>query len=881
MLLTKRAAIVTIIGLYASTQLLLGQTTNRSATDPSPIPAPDQDSDRDGLLDDVDPDPLIASYSALKWDVTSVRLDYDVRQPVRASSGGSREQAPMELSKGSFSWLLGADGRIEGGVRAKASPSADPLELFGVERTAVDINTRIAGSASVRSQRERMTDEMAQSAMKTFLAITDETAMGNFQLSFSVNIRSPSGIPLSVRLASIPVLISGRQVANADPSDVSSPDSVIEIPADRSEGILVSFRAEIKNMKAVDLVRCLRNGDSPTLDLEHSRITIKAKNDPSEADLVSKINPIALDDCLLTVRTQGGSVAWRIAPTFGLKPVTLRQAMTAINNMLRREAQVDQDFFRFGITGRLRNIAGFAGTGTWLRVAGQDAAPVGVESIDTAIPKGIQFSLLEANMLADSAQEVMKAQGLDAERRAIEGMRIDLSLWKAAAEANWPEGIYLLGKCHEHGVEVPKDANKAFILYRKAADSDWTSALVAVAECYRGGRGVAKDDAEAVKWYRKAAEQGLAHAQNILGLCYSDGVGVPKDDVEAFKWFRKAAEQGDPAGQNRLGFCYANGQGVLGDEAEAVRWFRKAADQGYPKAQDNLGFCYGRGFGVSKDEAEAVKWFRRAAEQGLERSQNALGLCYSAGFGVSKDEAEAVMWFRGAAEQGHAAGQNNLGSCYANGLGVSKDDVEAVKWFRKAAEQGDAAGQNNLGLCYSNGRGVTKNDVEAVKWYRRAAEQGHAAAQNNLGFYYQHGLGVSKDEAEAVNWFRKAAAQGDAAGRNNLGCCYANGLGVSKDDVEAVKWYSRAADQGDAAGQYNLGSSYYRGRGVGKDDAEAVKWFRKAAEQGYASAQYELGYCYHNGRGVSKDDAEAVKWFRKAAEQGYERAKDALNRLGT
>ena len=114
LLLTKRTAVATIIGLYASTQLLLGQTPNRAAPEPSPTPAPNQDSDRDGLLDDVDPDPLIASYSALKWDVTSVRLDYEVSQPNRTSSGGSGEQAPVE-SKGSFSWLLGADGRIEGG----------------------------------------------------------------------------------------------------------------------------------------------------------------------------------------------------------------------------------------------------------------------------------------------------------------------------------------------------------------------------------------------------------------------------------------------------------------------------------------------------------------------------------------------------------------------------------------------------------------------------------------------------------------------------------------------------------------------------------------------------------------------------------------------
>ena len=128
-----------------------------------------------------------------------------------------------------------------------------------------------------------------------------------------------------------------------------------------------------------------------------------------------------------------------------------------------------------------------------------------------------------------------------------------LAQWKQAADFGWPEGQYLLARCHQLGL------------------------------------GVTEDKAEAVKWYRGAVEQGFALAQYNLGVCYANGEGVTEDRAEAVTWFRRAAEQGLQIAQYALGICYDDGFGVGLDKATAIYWFKKAAQGGHEGAKEQLG----------------------------------------------------------------------------------------------------------------------------------------------------------------------------------------------------------------------------------------------------------------------------------------------------
>ncbi len=851
--------------LLAPDPAAVAQTNGAAAAQNSPILLANQDADFDGIPDNIDPDPLIASYTALKWEVTDVSLDYDIKHQVTITGKDGRNQSSSESSRGSFSWAVGGDGRVEANVRGSLNVSLNPLKMFS--GTGLESSLGFSGSAFVRSGKSRMDDSTSESSRQKFLSIEDQSAMGDLHLGFSVNVRSLSNVPLLMRVGPLPVLVGGQHLMDATLAG-GDHGALVEIPADRPDGVLVRFRAEVNNTRAYQLLHSLRNGLSPTIDLARSTITIKARNDASEVDLVSKLRRIESGDCLLTVRTPYGSVSWRVARTQGLRPVTLRQAMLAVNALTRRESGQSRDYFDLG-TGGLKAVGGFENQGLW--VLGSEGTPsLDAERLNAPLPLNCEVVLVDRDFIAADADMVVKATGQKGQEKVLNLMEENYSQWQAGAKAGWPKALWLMGKCTEYGVRGPKDETKAFQFYEKAASNngEWSYAFVELGICYLVGTGVSKNNLDGLKWIKKGVGKGDQAADVILGGLYLAGIGVSKDEAEAVKWFKKSAEKGCREGATFLGCCYRDGRGVPKDDVEAVKWFRKAAEQGYPDAETYLGCCYRDGTGVIKNEIEAVKWFKKAALKGDDTAETCLGSCYSKGVGVSKDETEAVKWFRKAADQGNDEAEVCLGICYRDGIGVLKDETEAVKWFRSAADEGNDEAETQLGLCYLTGVGVLNNAPEAVGWFRRAAEKGNAEAGTCLGFCYRDGVGVSKDATEAVRWFRQAADQGNDEAVTRLGSCYRDGVGVSKDTTEAVKYYRKAAGNGYATAEYELGRCYFFGRGVTVDDNEAVRWFRKGAENGDANAEKSLGVCYQEGRGVPKDEVEGVSWFRRAAMKG-------------
>jgi len=206
----------------------------------------------------------------------------------------------------------------------------------------------------------------------------------------------------------------------------------------------------------------------------------------------------------------------------------------------------------------------------------------------------------------------LPAQQSEADRKLLAEIR-------AKAEKGDAQFQSKLGSAFFFGnLGVAKDAAEAVKWCRKAAEQNYADSQFILGRCYAEGNGVTKDYVEAFKWFRKAAEQNDANSQYqcLLGLCYNQGEGVTKDHVEAVKWFRKAAEQNCAAAQYSLGLCYDKGEGVTKDEAEAVKWYRKAAEQNNAPAQGGLGAHYALGQSVVKDYVEAYKWLLLAAGQG-------------------------------------------------------------------------------------------------------------------------------------------------------------------------------------------------------------------------------------------------------------------------
>ncbi|KAF0477718.1 calmodulin-dependent protein kinase [Gigaspora margarita] len=102
-----------------------------------------------------------------------------------------------------------------------------------------------------------------------------------------------------------------------------------------------------------------------------------------------------------------------------------------------------------------------------------------------------------------------------------------------------PEDIYWLGYCYEHGIEVEKDEDKAFIHYQKSANMNNSNGIYQVGYCYHLGIGVETNRQEAFLHYQKSAEAGNSMGIFKTAICYFYGIGVEKDEAKFYEWIEK------------------------------------------------------------------------------------------------------------------------------------------------------------------------------------------------------------------------------------------------------------------------------------------------------------------------------------------------------
>jgi len=181
-----------------------------------------------------------------------------------------------------------------------------------------------------------------------------------------------------------------------------------------------------------------------------------------------------------------------------------------------------------------------------------------------------------------------------------------------------------LGKMYMQGQGLPRDYNKALLLFRKAAKKNLPNAQNNLGVMYAGGYGVTQDFKQAVSWFEKAANQNYALAMNNLADLYEKGVGVNKDPIAAEKWRHKSKGlaparnienvniklTGSDDYEKAQRFYYGS------KYTEALPLYISAAEQGNPEAQLKLASMYKYAQGVEKNEQQAKFWAKKAAAQG-------------------------------------------------------------------------------------------------------------------------------------------------------------------------------------------------------------------------------------------------------------------------
>lgn len=835
------------------------------------------DSDGDGLNDDKDPFPYIASSPRVSWEVDSIALSWNVTRKKTETKESSKRTATTNANKTekSFHWSTKAGGALQSEARTKAELNSNPLKAFGLFDNSIKGNVSQGASLEGQVGWSSNNKKIASNCYDALYSynLKKEVTIDKLHLSCSVVIYNQSDEDYSFKLISIPVMIGNNHVVNATPEDGHPLGSVMTIPKGRTAGTRLLYKANLNTTNALTVVEYMKLHGAPKIKIEASGAKISSIRTGSDA--ISYFNTMDQKTLPVTVSAYGRSTTFRLAKNIKGKKLTLKDTMLALN--LWTKSKSGKALFTFSENGEVfMGGQSLNNSSAWVVETPKKSALIDGRHLPNPliISDYVNFTYVDRKALQS------QISNLNVTKFGVTNLSsIDQVTRIASMLKKWPESRVLEGLTR---IDDPtkEDDWKGFVDTLSTLDQQkvYTASLI-LGQLYLKGVFVEKDVNKAYSLFSKIDSEGFVGGQDFLSLCYMKGLGVAQNKQKTFDYAKSSSEQGNKHGQFLLGFCYLNGIGVDEDNTTALNWFKKSAAREDSDAQYWLGICYAYGIGEAKDLTAAINWLRKSADQGHSAAQYSLGWSYLEGLGAEQDFAAALAWFRKSADQENADGQYGLGRCYDEGLGVAQDRIAATEYFKKSATQGHGDAQYSLGLSYLNGIGVDEDIKTGIKWLEKSADQGNSNGQYLLGYCYREGVGVDKNIKIAVNLFTKSAEQGNSDGQCALGKCFRNGQGVAKNFNWAREYFSLSAEQGNSQGQYEFGRCYLYGHGVTTNYEKAAAWFKRSADLGDIDGNFELAKCYLYGQGVEKSENTAYELFKLSAQAGHKKAQEVLDAI--
>ena len=511
---------------------------------------------------------LLLYTPPLSWRVHSLAVAYDLdgrwqsivsrerlaeaKATRTRGANAERTQTSGRTSTGEMSGTLRAEAGLVFGFIPKLSADAD------AKASKTTASTSAAGNAAAWTRQ----DQAALSArFESVMRELGETKLSGLHVRFAVEFANRAGRDLVVPAGSLVPVYAGGEL-----SVMAKMESDVDLNVPSGGAVTVPFRGDLSTTAARGLVDFMRTA-TPTVALERSPLLRIRSADGAIADAVNESRRVASASVVC------GAYTWNVRKTWDGRPVTMLQALAAVN-------------------------------------AGYDAPPFAWEGTRLKSVCGVACAAFDLGRIPCVEADGRVSIGWDDLSRPLAADALRLGVMKV--------GDVFDGRGGRWGDLTPE--SQVALVARLRELEDTAEAQFYLGNCYAEGQGVPQSWAEAARWFRKSAEQGNAEAQCGLGVCYAEGNGVGQSRTEAVRWFRKAAEQGDAEAQAVLGGCYAKGDGVGQSWTEAVRWVHKAAEQGNAEAQAALGWCYRNGQGVAQSNAEAARWYRRAAQNGFKLS---------------------------------------------------------------------------------------------------------------------------------------------------------------------------------------------------------------------------------------------------------------------
>ena len=312
----------------------------------------------------------------------------------------------------------------------------------------------------------------------------------------------------------------------------------------------------------------------------------------------------------------------------------------------------------------------------------------GLFGLDKDEAKALEYSQKAANggfapakyeqafLLERQAQRLKKSKDPLDNKKGDELKSQYMSLYKAAADANYAPALYALAIKY---LDEKKD-KEAFNLLEKAKEANYAIAYYALAYLYDTGRGCTQDFYKSFEYYEQAYELGYKKAVLDIANAYLYGLGVSQNYKTALDVCRDAVNGGIKEANYFAGMCFEYGLGVDQNYQKAIELYGYAKVAEYEPAILRLGQIYDPYYGLGGDEAGAREEYEILADNGnIEGKAELLKLDFD------KDKAANLKALEELAKDGSSVANEFIGTLYKDGNSVAQDTKKAIEYFKKAA----------------------------------------------------------------------------------------------------------------------------------------------------------------------------------------------------
>ena len=162
-------------------------------------------------------------------------------------------------------------------------------------------------------------------------------------------------------------------------------------------------------------------------------------------------------------------------------------------------------------------------------------------------------------------------------------------LYARSAEMGHPVAQYNLAMMYSNGESVYVDYQQAVYWFKKSAQQAFAAAQYRLGEMYYFAKGgLPRDLEKAVVLFQKAAKQDDPDALMNLAMLSATGEGLPLDTDKALFRMKQAREGGNESAYHYYKMLMASEEGTFTVAQQKRYWIEKAAELGIREAREEL-----------------------------------------------------------------------------------------------------------------------------------------------------------------------------------------------------------------------------------------------------------------------------------------------------